>query len=239
MAAGGGDAGRLQAGRTAADDEHRAAAGAPARSSPGPPTRGRSTARPTHVTIGLRASRTWHVWLQRMQGRMRSGVAGGQLGHEVGIGDLGAGHLDAVADAVDHGLLGGGGIDDRALQEHGDAGRHRRPHGPADVEVEHRRLVHVGPGLLDREDGAPHDDEVVDEVGQRGGDAGRLLGRDAGPRRQLVAREAQPDDGVGRGRRHRLQHRAGEGGAVLAPLVAAVVGEARTGTAARGCAGRR
>jgi hypothetical protein len=29
---------------------------------------------PMHVTIGLRASRTWHVWLQRVHGRMRSGV---------------------------------------------------------------------------------------------------------------------------------------------------------------------
>ena len=191
VAAGGGHAGRLEPGRPAPDDENGAAARRRARSSPGPPTRDRSTARPTHVTIGLRASRTWHVWLQRMHGPDALGVAGGQLGHEVGIGDLGAGHLDAVAHAVDDGLLGGGRVDDRPLQEHGDAGRHRRPHGPAHVEVEHRRLVDVGPGLLDREDRAPHDDEVVDEGGQRGGDAGRLLGRDAGPRSQLVARQAQ------------------------------------------------
>ena len=28
---------------------------------------------PMHVTIGFRASRTWHVWLQRVHGRIRSG----------------------------------------------------------------------------------------------------------------------------------------------------------------------
>ena len=52
-----------------------------------------------HVTIGLRASRTWHVWLQRVHGRIASAVAGAQLGDEVGVGDLGPRHLDAVARA--------------------------------------------------------------------------------------------------------------------------------------------
>ena len=89
---------RLQPGRPAADDGDVAGPRAGAYQS------GSSVSRPAvgspmHVTSGLRASRTWHVWLQRVHGRIRSGVAGAQLGDEVGVGDLGPRHLDGRARA--------------------------------------------------------------------------------------------------------------------------------------------
>ena len=86
---------------------------------------------PMHVTIGLRASRTWHVWLHRVHGRIRSGCAGAQLGDEVGIGDLGPGHLDRrargrVVVAADRPLRLAD-VDDRALQRRPARRRRRRP----------------------------------------------------------------------------------------------------------------
>ena len=93
------------------------------------------------------------------------GLAGAQLGDEVGVGDLGPGHLDAgaagrVVVAADRPLGLAGGVDDRALQDH------RHVDGGADragqLDVEAGRLVEVGSGLLDREDRAAHDDDVVD-----------------------------------------------------------------------------
>ncbi len=95
------------------------------------------------------------------------------------------------------------------------------------LDVEPGRLVEVGPGLLDREDRAAHDDDVVDAGGdQLGGDRRRHLRRDPGPRRQLVARESQPDDPVGAdGGAHRGHDVAGQAQPVGAPFVAALVRE--------------
>ncbi len=106
------DPGGLEPGRTAAARRtrrdprrraRRAGRRAPARGRrPRAPTR----ARPTHDTIGLRASRTWHVWLQRMQGRTCSGSPAASFRPTVGVGDLGPGHLDRVAHAVAERPLG-------------------------------------------------------------------------------------------------------------------------------------
>ncbi len=139
-----------------------------ARSSPGPRSRARCDGSPTQVTIGLRTSRTWQVWLQRRHGRIRSGVAGRDLGHQVRVGDLGPRHLDAVAHARRRRPPPPGRDRPPNPAGHdGDPCRHRGPHRPAQVEVEASGCVDVRAGLLDREDGAPHDDEVVDAVGQR------------------------------------------------------------------------
>ena len=74
-----------------------------------------------------------------------------------------------------------------------------------------------------------HDDDVVDALGdQRGGDVRGHLRRDPRPRRQLVARQAQPDDARRADRRpHGGDHVAGEPQPVGTPLVVAVVGQPR------------
>ena len=55
--------------------------------------------------------------------------------------------------------------------------------------------MEVGSGLLDGEDRATHDDDVVDaRRDELTSDGRRHVGRDAGPRRQLVTRQPQPDD---------------------------------------------
>ena len=125
--------------------------------------------------MGFRASLTWQVWLQRMQGRMRSGVARPQLGHEVGIRDLRPGHLDGVGDPVLQRPAGLADVDDGALQDDGHAVRNGLADGPAQLDVEPGRLVEVGPGLLGRVDRAADDDQVVDDRGQLGGDGRRLV----------------------------------------------------------------
>src|SRR5262249_6621540 len=65
------------------------------------------------------------------------------------------------------------------------------------------------------------------ESGERGGDLGRLLGRDAGPWRQLVTAQAEPDDGHFGGGANRLDYLAGEEEPVRAPVVGALVREPR------------
>ena len=136
------------------------------------------------VTIGLRASRTWHVWLQRVHGRMRSGSPARSLATRSGsaiwarvISTTSA--LGRVVVAAER-PLGLADVDDRPLQHdrHVDAGAD----ACRQLDVEAGRLVEVGPGLLDGEDRAPHDDEVVDALGDEGGgDADRRVGRDARP----------------------------------------------------------
>ena len=72
-----------------------------------------------------------------------------------------------------------------------------------------------------------HDDDVVDAGGDEvGGDRRSHLRRDARPRGDLVAREAQPDDVLGAHRgSHRGDHGAGEVQAIGSPLVASLVGQ--------------
>ena len=182
---------------------------------------------PTHVTIGFRASRTWQVWLQRMQGRMRSGSLAAQLGHQVGIGDLGPRHLHDIGDAVLQRPRGLADVDHRALQDDGHPVRDDLADGTAQLDVEPWRLVEVGPRLLGRVDRAADDDQVVDRRGQLGGDGRRLVRGDPGPRGQLVAGQAQPEHPFGADRpARRGQDVAGEAEAVDAPLVAPLVGQA-------------
>ena len=210
--AAGGDACRLQPGRTAAEHDDALGGARRARTSPGPRSRGRCVGSPMHVTIGLRASRTWHVWLQRMHGRIASASPSASLATRSGIGDLGPRHLDRVAHA-----------DRRRRRAPTRPARRRRPNPGGhtrdvdgrsgrtvrhSVDVEPGRLVEVGPGLLGGEDRAPHDDDVVEpEADELGRDGRRLLGRDARPRRELVARQPQPDDAVAAdGGADRLDH---------------------------------
>ena len=103
------------------------------------------------------------------------------------------------------------------------AGVHRSAH----VDVEPGRFVEVGPRLLGREDRPARHDQVVDAGTRQGaGDVGRHVRRDPGPRRELVARQPQPDDPVGaRPVARRGDHPTGEQQAVLTPLVVALVGE--------------
>ena len=98
--------GAFEAGHARADDQH--VPGRPDRSRrPGArsvscPLRGS----PTQLTIGLRLSRTWQAWLQRMQGRTREPSAAADQRHQAGFGDLGPGHLDQVGGPVVEGRLG-------------------------------------------------------------------------------------------------------------------------------------
>ena len=150
------------------------------------------------------------------------------LRRQIGVGDLGPRHLDAVAHTVGQRPLGLADVDDGALQEHCGGRRHGRAHRATHVDVETGRLVEVGAGLLHRENRAPDDHHVVQpDARQFGRDARRHFGGDAGPWRQLVARQAHTDDGV-RTRRvaNRRDHPTGERQSV-GPLVTAMVRETR------------
>jgi hypothetical protein len=86
--------------------------------------------------------------------------------------------------------------------------------------------VEVGSGLLGRVDGTAHDHEVVDVLAEGSSDAGGHLGCDARPRCELVAGQPQADDCSTRAGAHGLDDLPGEQQALLAPFVAALVGEA-------------
>ena len=222
----GGDAGHLQPGRSATDDgdvARRARRDVPVGVLGLPSRRRLADARHERVAGVAHLARLVAAGARADP----LGLPGAQLGDEVGIGDLGPGHLDGrarrrVVVAAD-GPLGLADVDDRALQDDGHVDGGGDGRGQADVEP--GRLVEVGTGLLDREDRAPHDDDVVDAgADEVGGDRRRHLRRDAGPRGDLVARQAQPDDVVGAdGGPHGGEHGAGEVQAVGAPLVAALV----------------
>ena len=172
-------------------------------------------------------------------------LPGPDLGHQVGVGQLRPGHLDRVGHAVGHGALGHLDVDDRALRSHHHAVPGHRPHRVTDragqLQVEPRRGVAVGAGGARGEDRAAHDGEQVDDRGagvvehECGGELGGHLGGDAGPGGELVAAQPEPDDPVGTDRvAHRGQHPAGEQRPVLAPLVAAGVGQPRQELAHQG-----
>ena len=115
----------------AASGRRRATGAGVARSTlgrPSWPVRGSTT----QVTMGLRASRTWHVWLHRMQGRMRSASPAASLAHQVGVGDLGPGHLHASHAPSTSARSAMADVDDRALGHHGRPRptRGARPGGP-------------------------------------------------------------------------------------------------------------
>ncbi len=154
-------------------------------------------------------------------------VARAELGHKVGVGELGTGHLHPVAHPVGDGPLGLTPVHHRALQEDRRIGRgERRPDFAAYADVVAGGLVEVGPGLIRGVDRTAHHDHIVEAgVDQRCRDGGRHLRGDACPGRQLVAAEAQPDDGGARRLAHRLDDLTGEQEPVAAPDVVALVGE--------------
>ena len=229
MAARGRHPRRLQPRRSTADDRDvawRARRGVPVGILRLPPRRRFADARDERVAGVAHLAR---LVAPRARADARD-LVGAHLGDEVRIGDLGAGHLDGIAArrvvVSAERPLGLADVDDGSLQHdrHVDGLRHRS----GEVGVEAGRLVEVGPGLLDREDRATHDDEVVDtDVDELGGERWRHLRGDAGPRGELVARQPEADDDVGSDRSpHGADHRSGEQRAVGAPLVAAVVGQA-------------
>ncbi len=119
-------------------------------------------------------------------------------------------------------------VDDRALGDDHDLGRQGRAHAAGQVEVEPGGDVAVRPGGRRRVDRAADHRHVVHERGEGDRHLDGGLRRDPRPRRQLVARQPQPDHGVGAdGLADRQQHRAGEQQPVRPPLVVALVGEAR------------
>ena len=164
-------------------------------------------------------------------------VPGAQLGDEIRVGDQRPRHLNTCAAGIQR-RQRVPDRDDRALRDHRhvhDAGDQRRQ-----VDVDPRRLVEVGSRLLDREDRATNDDEVVDSSHQLGSESRRLLRRDPGPRRQLVARQPQSDHPRRSDRcPHRGQHVPGEPQPIRHPTHPSAGSSAPTGTAARGCAARR
>ena len=74
---------------------------------------------PTHVTIGLRASRTWHTWLHRMHGPDLLRPPAASLRPRAGSAIWARVISTASHDAVAERPLGLARIDDRALQHHG------------------------------------------------------------------------------------------------------------------------
>ncbi len=146
------------------------------------------------------------------------GFAGGHLRDEIGVGDLGPGHLDGVAQrggvVAAEGPLGLADVDDGTLQDHRDVRvglLHRRPDAATHADVESGRFVEVGSGLLhgvDRSTG--HDQVVQSGVGERHSDLRGHLGRDPCPWSEFVARQTQTDDSVARGATRGLDHLAGQ-----------------------------
>ncbi len=120
----------------------------------------------------------------------------GHLRHEIGVGDLSPGHLDAVAAAIIEGPRRLSDIDNRALCEHrrrggSVSGNDVAADGTDEVEVEALAVVQGGTALGDGEDRPSNHDEVVDHGGDVGGEFGCSLWREAGPWGELVT--AQPE----------------------------------------------
>ena len=157
------DPGGLEAGRAATDHHHRA---------------GRARRLVPVGILGLATARRFadarHDRVARIAHLTRLVASGAgpdaivlvprQLRHEVGVGDLGAGHLHAVAErrvvVTTECPLGLTDVDDRPLEDHRDVDR--RVHRSAHVDVEPGRFVEVGPRLLGREDRPARHDQVVD-----------------------------------------------------------------------------
>ena len=153
------------------------------------------------------------------------GSIGHELGHQIGLGDLGSGHLHGIANAVADCPLALTPLDHRSLKEDR-CRRHRRLDRAAHVDVEAGRLVEVGSGLFCGVDRTAHDHEVVDAGrDEHGRDLWRHLRRDPRPRRQFVAAQAQSEQQ--RVRSHGLDDLASEEQAVLPPCIVAMVRQAR------------
>ena len=108
---------------------------------------------PMQVTIGLRTSRTWHVWLQRVHGRIRSASSRGELaprgrGRRSGL----ASSRRASHTAADRRRRRAPTRPDRRRRSSpaGSTGTSTAACGSArhSVDVEAGRLVEVGSGLL-------------------------------------------------------------------------------------------
>ena len=150
-----------------------------------------------------------------------------QPGEQLRVGDAGPRHLHQVGGPVVEGVLGLGRLDDAALKDHRHPAAGGRAHLPAQVVVEARRHVRGGPVGGGGERPAAHHDEQVEGAGHRGHLIGGLLGRDAGPRCELVTGQPQPQHapraqlGADRG-----DHLAGQPQPVGAVAVAPQVGQA-------------
>ena len=124
------DPGRLEAGRAAADHHDATAAWRPACTSRDPRSRDQLDGSPMHVTIGLRASRTWHVWLHRVHGRIAIGVVAARSfatrsGSAIWARVISTpSHSGAVVVAAER-PLGLADVDDRTLEDHRDVDRRR------------------------------------------------------------------------------------------------------------------
>ena len=161
------------------------------------------------------------------------GLAGGHLGDEIGVGDLGSGHLDGVAQRLvvvaAERPLGLADVDDGTLQDHGNVGMDlvdRCADVAAHLDVEPGRFVEVGPGLLDGVDRTAGHHQVVESgIDERHGDLRGHLGRDPRPGSEFVARQTQADDPVAGGATRGLDHLAGQAQTIVAPLVVAMVRE--------------
>ena len=185
---------------------------------------------PMHVTSGLRTSRTWQVWLQRVHGRIRAGAPARSLATRSGsaicarVISTPAHRARSSPPSTASASPGSTTLPCRIT---GTSTAPATAGGERDVE--RGRLVKVGTGLLGREDRAADDSDVVDPLGhQRGGDARCHLRRDPRPWRELVAGQTQAHDprradGLPDGG----DHLAGEARPVGAPLVVTMVGQPR------------
>ena len=156
----------------------------------------------------------------------------GNLAHQRRIGDLGAGHLDGIANAIAQRPFGLAPIDNRALQDH--LGRraallHGIANAAAHIDVETGWLMKVGSGLFDAEDCASNHHEIIEPACRELGSKRRSsIGSDAGPGCKLVARQAQTKHAISaQARSHGVDDFARKEQAVGAPFVAALIGETR------------